>query len=657
MLEHSRSAALAALCATTLALVACGGDDATGPGSSATPVAGVTVSPDTATIAVGGGVQLVATVRDASANVLSGRAIDWSSGNASVASVDSTGLVTGTGVGSATITATSEGESGTATVTVLAAPTVRRVEPATGTVGTELAIVGSGFRMGIVARLDTIDLASLELLNDTILFGFVPAEVDSGRTYAVAVENADGSQASLPSAFSVVAPTLQYVNSATKPSGNVGSTVILEGAAFADLQGSGEVLFSDGAGGTIAASIASPDDWTNTFIVTTVPSGAADGDVVVRTATGTSNALPFNVTENATFSPSQVSWTSTTPLPTGLSGHRAVFVPIESGGVQTNYAHVTGGADDSAAPVSTAYYAPINADGTLGAWTSSSALPEARAFHASVAATPFNSKVAGNGQLYVLGGIATDGGDPVTTVYHAGVNADGSLGAWVATRPLPVPLHSLGAAVFRGSIYVAGGATTGNAPVPTLYRATIDSLGELSEWEELPAMPAARAYHGLVSFGGFLYAVGGDSGTVTPDDADHTNNDTKYDQVVYARINLRTGELAQSDWTVNESAMIKRTSKHTALAAGGSLLVTAGLYSGANTGASENSFAQINADGSLGSFNGATNAVTITSQGGGNLFNHAALTYVDANGVARVMIVGGDDVNNPGTKRDGVWFY
>src|SRR5207247_2818437 len=60
--------------------------------------------------------------RDASGNVLSGRVITWSSSNASFASVNGSGLVTGAGAGSATITATSEGQSGTSSVTVTFVP-------------------------------------------------------------------------------------------------------------------------------------------------------------------------------------------------------------------------------------------------------------------------------------------------------------------------------------------------------------------------------------------------------------------------------------------------------------------------------------------------------------------------------------------------------
>ncbi len=86
------------------------------------PVATVAVSPTAAGVQVGGTTQLVATTRDASGNVLTGRTITWGSSNPSVASVSNAGLVTGAAVGQATISATSEGQSGNSVVTVSAAP-------------------------------------------------------------------------------------------------------------------------------------------------------------------------------------------------------------------------------------------------------------------------------------------------------------------------------------------------------------------------------------------------------------------------------------------------------------------------------------------------------------------------------------------------------
>jgi hypothetical protein len=126
---------------------------------------------------------------------------------------------------------------------------------------------------------------------------------------------------------------------------------------------------------------------------------------------------------------------------------------------------------------------------------------------------------------------------------------------------------------------------------------------------------------------------------------------------VYAQIDLKTRAISAAGWVLNSNKLKKAVSKHRTVVAGGYVLVTAGLYTGATTGSSEESYAQIAADGSVGSFNGATGANTISSGGGGNLFNHAEIGYVDASGAFHVLVSGGDDVNTPGTKHKGVFYY
>jgi hypothetical protein len=93
------------------------------------PVASVTVAPSSATVERGLTVQLTATARDASGNVLSDRPITWTSSSTSTATVSGTGLVTGVATGSATITASSEGKSGTSSITVTASTSTLITDP------------------------------------------------------------------------------------------------------------------------------------------------------------------------------------------------------------------------------------------------------------------------------------------------------------------------------------------------------------------------------------------------------------------------------------------------------------------------------------------------------------------------------------------------
>src|SRR5207245_3983187 len=69
------------------------------------PVASVMVSPTAPNVYVGGTVQLTATPKDASGNLLSGRIVTWTARSRALATVSASAVVTGVAVGAATITA------------------------------------------------------------------------------------------------------------------------------------------------------------------------------------------------------------------------------------------------------------------------------------------------------------------------------------------------------------------------------------------------------------------------------------------------------------------------------------------------------------------------------------------------------------------------
>jgi uncharacterized protein YjdB len=97
------------------------------------PVGSVTIAPADAQIQIAQTQTLTATLRDANGNVLTGRVVEWSSSNSSIASVSPSGAVTGVAVGTATVTATSEGRSGAAVVTITPVPVASVVvSPSTG---------------------------------------------------------------------------------------------------------------------------------------------------------------------------------------------------------------------------------------------------------------------------------------------------------------------------------------------------------------------------------------------------------------------------------------------------------------------------------------------------------------------------------------------
>ena len=94
-----------------LASLAACSDKGTGPTPPA-EVASVTIAAPTVTLAFDGSTTLTATPRDASGEPLTGHAVSWSSSAASIATVNSGGVVTAVSPGTVTITATSDGKSG-----------------------------------------------------------------------------------------------------------------------------------------------------------------------------------------------------------------------------------------------------------------------------------------------------------------------------------------------------------------------------------------------------------------------------------------------------------------------------------------------------------------------------------------------------------------
>jgi uncharacterized protein YjdB len=103
---------------TVQIIAACEGQsgNATLTATTPAPVASVSVALGTGSLNPGLTTQAIATTRDASNNVLTGRAIAWGSDNTAVATVSASGLVRAVAVGNAQITASSEGQSGSATL-------------------------------------------------------------------------------------------------------------------------------------------------------------------------------------------------------------------------------------------------------------------------------------------------------------------------------------------------------------------------------------------------------------------------------------------------------------------------------------------------------------------------------------------------------------
>jgi hypothetical protein len=290
--------------------------------------------------------------------------------------------------------------------------------------------------------------------------------------------------------------------------GNGGSTTIAGGDAN-----------SYAAGGNIVFQTAS----SNASLTTVGYFNSVNGGLTLQNTIDGNEAfriLNSSGTAILTTDTSQV-WRPTRDLPNETS---------ESGAFIANgYAYVIGGMDnndDLDTPLSTVYYATVNADGTLGSWSTTTALPAARAGH---------SVTYANGYVYVAGGANSTRPNALNewrlqagnnTVYYARVNADGTLGAWSTANSLPAARVNHSAETYNGYLYIVGGAAAGNgAPSRDVYYARINSDGSLGSWTtQSNWLNEGRMLHDSVVLNNQLYVVWGTDDYLTvPTTADGDN--------------------------------------------------------------------------------------------------------------------------------------
>jgi hypothetical protein len=541
-------------------------------------------------------------------------------------------------------------------------PVLDSVAPATGTYGTEVRIYGSAFA-GDSVEVFFGDLASPRVLLEAgSVFALAPEALPVGAAQDIRVVNRGKAADTLATAFEIVAPTALRINGVSKPTGLVGMTIIIDGRAFGDSLelSQGKVFFTDAGGAPVEAVIAdTANDWTDSFIVTSVPQGVADTSMVwVETVTGVSDSIEFKLIQSGVFSPATINWTATTPLPQGLQGLGAVFVPVEEGATPANYIFAVGGADSVAVPTTAVYRAIVEQTGALGpAWDDVSPLPEARAYHTTVAATGYTAALDTTttaAYLYVLGGQDSDG-EAVVSTHYAHVGLDGAVSGWQTGTPLPEPMYGAGAVLFRGYLYLVGGQDTAGVALASSYRARIFGDGSLGPWETLASLPRPSAFGALVNFGPYIYSVGGDAVGVPALQSTTTGNESA--DVYLVRLNLRTGGFQSAGWIQTE-AMAKGRSKHSAAVGGGAVFTTSGSYVG-QPGSSENTYAPFLSGGGglLSPWQGATGADIIASALGYSIYNQAAVYFIDKDGNGHVLVLGGARRDQEGVPSSGVVYY
>lgn len=170
--------------------------------------------------------------------------------------------------------------------------------------------------------------------------------------------------------------------------------------------------------------------------------------------------------------------------------------------VAGSWLYVIGGYDGSS--VASIERAAINADGSLGTFsTVSSALIAGRNAFATMVADRY---------LYVIGGCQL-GHCPLASIERAALATDGSIGAFATvSSTLATARYGFALVVAGSRVYTLGGE--GTAPSTRIESATIDNTGTLAGFASTTAALATpRVYAAAVSLGNFTYVIGGQNGT------------------------------------------------------------------------------------------------------------------------------------------------
>ncbi len=206
--------------------------------------------------------------------------------------------------------------------------------------------------------------------------------------------------------------------------------------------------------------------------------------------------------------------------------------------------------------------APINSNGTLGTWVSAGATYTSTT---SQYGRDGLGAAVYNGYMYVIGGNYNTNSNVSAEVDIAPINPDGTVGAWVQNvSALGLNGYSnFGLAQSGKYIYIVGGRSqlissgaTTNANSYVMY-ATLSGGGGMSAWASAgPDFTTARSAPGATVMNGYLYVS---TGTTAANAANNQLGD-----VQYIKINQSDGTLSGS-WTTSPVSFTARGFQETAM--------------------------------------------------------------------------------------------
>ncbi|MBU0617297.1 MAG: hypothetical protein KKI02_06255 [Planctomycetes bacterium] len=233
------------------------------------------------------------------------------------------------------------------------------------------------------------------------------------------------------------------------------------------------------------------------------------GMVIVATQTIGGVESPFS--EGVTVEsepPAIVEWIQTSSLPFGLTDHYLVYL---NGYIYSTGGRTGSGTDPSCQATSYVFYAPVNSDGSIGAWQETTSLPEERACHGAAAY---------DGRIYVWGGW-TVGWPTRNTCWYAEPNPDGTLGAWqVSAITIPdgsgqiqMDAFGRGDLIYDNTLYIINGERNNATNSRDCYYSTLTPEGDYSPWILTNQTDNPSWFHGVAVIEGttdtFMYRVAG----------------------------------------------------------------------------------------------------------------------------------------------------
>lgn len=372
------------------------------------------------------------------------------------------------------------------------------------------------------------------------------------------------------------------------------------------------------------------------------------------------------------------SWRSTTSLAS------ATF--SLTGLAQGGYLYTVGGSSSSS-DLNTVGYAQISPTGTLTDYQQTSSLPSAYA-HSGAAS---GASVAYNGCVYFMGGVS--GGSQVADVYYASINSDGSLGAWThSANSMVTAVSAFAFASYNGYVYVIGGNQGGGVYSQSVQMAQLNSGScGTSAWTTTTNYRDTLGNEPAVAYNGYLYTMGSKAGSTTstysiPINADGTlgttwtqqtsfnNQRSKGNFVAYggylylvggqvSSLAITSVEYAKFTGSGTLGAWSTTSSLNTGRSYPGAVAYNGYLYAiggddDTSTAYATTESAKINADGSLGSWSYNTamshtlrNNPNISSDGNHLYFVSGNVDGYNSYSLNTYMMT----INNGGTGRPGSW--